>query len=199
MFGHFTYQYKGIYQELKKYWQGYGGLPALIGSPFFHLAIIITAFSYPLWFNSEWWVTVTSIIPGLLGFTLGGFAIWLAIGDGQFKELLAGSTEKTLSPFIKLNYAFLHFVIVQIIALIFALSIKGFSAWGLFWSSEAVFIVGGIGYLLFIYAILSSFATVLAILRYARWYDEFIAKLKNEKLNSMSQNKPKEQSDSSTH
>ena len=199
MFKHFTYQYKGIYQELKKYWKGYGGLPALIGSPFLHLAILITAFSYPLWFNNEWWNTVTSIIPGLLGFTLGGFAIWLAIGDGQFKEMLAGSTEKTLSPFIKLNYAFLHFVIVQIIALIFALSIHGFSAWGKFWSSETVFITGGIGYLLFIYAILSAFATVLAILRYARWYDDFIAQSKKEKFEAMSQYKSKEQSDSPTH
>ncbi|MGE4501977.1 MAG: hypothetical protein AB7D03_03805 [Thiomicrospira sp.] len=173
-------QYKGIYGELKGYWIGYGGFKALIASPFLHLAILITALSYPLWFNQSWWDSVISTIPGLLGFTLGGYAIWLAIGDEKFKSLISGSTEERLSPFIRLNYAFLHFVLVQVTALIFALTLKGLSAWGDCWNDSVVIATGAFGYFLYIYAILCAFAAVLAILRYSRWYDTHIRNLKEK-------------------
>ncbi len=185
------FQYQGVYRELQSYWIQYGGIKALITSPFLHVSILITILCYPLWFNQQWWENVISIMPNLLGFTLAGYAIWLAIGDGKFREILSGSTEEKTSPFMSLNYSFLHFIFIQILALIYAILVSGFSAWGDFWPKEVVKITGLIGYLLFIYAIFSAFATVLAIVRYSRWYDGHIRRQKDKSLETK-QTKPKD-------
>lgn len=172
-------QYKHLYNELKQYWASYQGFSALIKSPFLHISLIITAISYPAWFNAPWWDNVISVIPSLLGFSLGGYAIWLAIGDEKFRSLIAGSEDGKISPFMELNYSFVHFILMQILAITFALIIKGFAAWW-HWDIISVHISGAFGYLVFTYAIMCAFATVLAVARYSRWYDQYISATDNE-------------------
>lgn len=176
-------EYKDLISQAKDYWSNYGGSSALLRSPFLHLALLISCFSFFLWFNQPWWDKVISIIPSLLGFSLGGYAIWLAIGDEKFKSLLAGSDNGETSPFMELNYAFAHFILMQMFAFIYAVTVSGLSKIGGY-PIIVVLISGFIGYSIFIYAITSAFATVIAIVQYSKWYEEYINLLEQDRQDS---------------
>lgn len=76
------------------------------------------------------------------------------------------------SPFMMINATFLHFIIIQVLGLIF--SIISF-AWD-FKTGTIAFI----GSLLFLYAITSSLAAALAILKISAWYDEYVGKTRDD-------------------
>jgi len=106
---------------LRRYWKGYGGCSALLSSPYFHAAIIL---SLPgaWWAPGAWPEKVEAIVPSLLGLSLAGYAILLALGSGDFFEKIrkpkANGRPSTLEG---ISTAFLHFVIVQALALVMAL------------------------------------------------------------------------------
>ena len=94
----------------------------------------------------------------------------LAFGSDKFKILLAGQDDDGLpSPFMIINSTFIHFIIVQISSLFFALI--GL-AWGFKVGPYAFF-----GFTVFIYALATAVAAALAILRLTEWFDDFV---KNE-------------------
>src|SRR5699024_306750 len=109
-------------------WSAYGGIKALLLSPYFHAAVILTAVTAPTWMHPSWWELPIRVMPSVLGFSLGGYAIWLAIGDRRFRELIAGEGrgEKT-SPFMMVNAAFVHFIILQFLSILYAIVFAGFA------------------------------------------------------------------------
>jgi len=160
--------YKGVFEGLKLYWKVYGGLSSLITSPYLHLSLIISLIAHPAWMSQNketfWFDLSLSTLPNLLGFTLGGYAILLAFGDDRFRKQIAEKTDDgNPSLFMSLNGAFLHFIITQAIAILFAiignaLEIKaGVFAW--------------IGFTLFIYSILTAVAAALAVLDVADLFE----------------------------
>jgi len=168
----------------QRYWQIYGGFPALIKSPYFWISIFITALLFPHWSSTNWWDDVLSIMPNLLGFSLGGYAMWIAIGDDNFRKLISGEDEDgTASPYMEVNAAFVHFIILQILSMLFALTAKAYSfpvsadnPIVIFFGEYYKFIClagYGISYLIFIYALLSALAATFALLRVSSWYDSF--------------------------
>jgi len=184
---------------VKRYWIAYGGLAAVCKSIFFWLAILLTILLYPSWSNGEWWSDTLSIMPNLLGFSLGGFAMWVAIGDEKFKELIAGSDDGLPSPFMEVNATFAHFILLQLLSIVIALVAK---AYGTVLPSDhwIVCIAGdylreftlvgyGLGYFIFVYALLTAFAAVLALFRISSWYDD---------MQTMKQDAVKENKDSDT-
>lgn len=106
---------------LRRYWKGYGGCPTLLVSPYLHAAIII---SLPgaWWAPGAWPEKVEAIVPSLLGLSLAGYAILLALGSGDFFEKIrkpkSNGRPSTLEG---ISTAFLHFVIVQTLALVMSL------------------------------------------------------------------------------
>ena len=72
-------QWKSVKEVFASYWSKYGGFKSLLLSPYFQTAILITLLTVGFWFgiSTKWWERVISVIPNLLGFTLGGFAIFL--------------------------------------------------------------------------------------------------------------------------
>lgn len=107
--------------------------------------------------------------------------MWLALGDEGFKSLIAGKSDTSdTSPYMAINAAFVHFIIIQIIAILLALACKNFyvpieESSFLFQylyiiSSVSVFIYA-ISYFFFIYAVVSALAATFALLRGANWYD----------------------------
>lgn len=86
-------------------------------------------------------------------------------------ELIAGDNkdEEGPSPFMKINATFLHFIIVQVIALLT-------SIFSLAWEIRTGYLAFA-GFLLFSYALSVSIAAAFAILRLAKWYDEFIGNI----------------------
>jgi len=164
-------QYKGVFECFKLYWSAYGGIKALLSSPYLHFSIF---FSFVCWLGFQnvypdvkWYDICISVLPNVLGFTLGGYALLMAFGDEKFRFLLAGTTkEEPISPFFELNASFLHFIILQIISLLYGIVsliweiADGWAAW--------------FGLTLFIYSLSAALAAAFAVLRTARWYDIYV-------------------------
>lgn len=168
---------------LSRYWLSYGGLRSLLRSPYFWTALILTLALYPAWSQPGWWNDVITIMPSLLGFSLGGYALWLAIGDDEFRKLISGSSiDGKPSPYMKVNATFAHFIILQITATIIAILAKTYyfklsedNPLFILTTYKAFHIICGtgyfLGYFIFIYALLSALAATLALFRVSSWYD----------------------------
>lgn len=163
---------------IKRYWSIYGGFTALFKSSYFYLALIFTVILYPAWSKSGWWADVLSLLPNLLGFSLGGLAILLAVGDDGFKKLIAGSGENSgPSPYMEACTAFVHFIFLQIIAILIALLAKTYgNILPGVWSKTLLLAMSYVGYFIFIYSIFCTLAAVFAVFRVADWFDEYITK-----------------------
>lgn len=114
--------YRGVQRAFQLYWRSYGGLKAVLASPFFHLSLILVLICYPLWWAGNWWEKVFAIVPSLLGFSIASFTIFLSIGDERFRRLLGVVRPgKEYSSLVSSASAFFHFILLQSIALILAL------------------------------------------------------------------------------
>lgn len=166
---------KSPFQE---YWLAYGGWKALFKSQYLWTALILNTLLFGAWFpiESKWWEQVLSVIPNMLGFTLGGFAMWVAIGDERFKSIIAGEDEEgEVSPYMEVNATFTHFVLLQVSALILAIFANSYDH--IMITNElmgvAARVYAFVSHFIYIYAVLSAIASVLAILKVAKWYDEY--------------------------
>lgn len=178
-------QYRNIGKLLARYWSVYGGWEALYKSAYFHGSLLLLALTSKLWLQKAWWDSVLSITPSLLGFTLGGFAIFLAIGDERFKATISGSDPdegNTPSPYLVVCTTFLHFVLIEFLALLAALVSKGIYAWspvgelpsGVVTLLATARIIGwAVAYWLFLYGLMLIAAAALATFRLANWYEHY--------------------------
>lgn len=177
--------FAGVFLLWHKHWKIYGGLGALLGSTYFLFSIIITAINYWSWSKPEWWEIVLSTIPDILGFTLAGLAVFLSM-DAGFSKIITGQRKNSkASPFMTLVSSFVHFITVQTLAFIYALTAKSLyvSVDGLpNWYYQALPILnligGALGYFLFIYAMLLILGATFAIFRYSTWYEKYIETIK---------------------
>jgi len=171
--------YKGVLEIFARYWRCYGGFSALFLSPYLHVSLVLTVVLTPVWTDIGWWNIPIEVMPGILGFSLGGYAIWIAIGDGRFRALLAGSDEKAQSsPFMEINASFLHFILLQFLSILMALI---FLSIGPSHQSQVNCIHLGFwffGFLVFVYALLSAIAAAMAIFRVASWYDMHLTQIR---------------------
>lgn len=175
--------YKGFAEIISRYWRAYGGAPGVIFSPYAHLAILLTAILWPLWARGAWWETALTVVPSVLGFTLAGFTIWLGFGDERFQRLMASKRPgKSTSPYIGVSAAFVHFIIVQFLAVIAAVVAKA-TAFDLEAGSyfrglmDLVAPFGHfIGFLLFSYALMTALAATLGVFRVASMFEGMSAK-----------------------
>jgi hypothetical protein len=169
--------YAGVGESFSRYWVAYGGIKAFLLSPYLHVSIVLTALMFPYWLYKSWWETSLAILPNVLGFTLAGFTIWLGFGDEKFRELISKAKPNKTSVFMGVSSTFAHFVVAQILALLAALWAKAMDfplapecslyPHMVYLSKLGFFI----GYLLFIYALMSALAAALGVLRTASWFD----------------------------
>ncbi|GAA5784683.1 hypothetical protein [Chitiniphilus shinanonensis] len=168
---------------LREYWICYGGLPALVKSPFLWLSIGLLILTCQFWTTEDWWDQVISIMPNILGFTLGGFAVFLGFGDEKFKAIISGKDPEEgdcPSPYMEVCSAFLHFVMVQVASILIAVVSKAldFPTPELLKSLQPTLqigrLLGGLfGYWLFLYGLCIALASAIAIFRVALWYDGY--------------------------
>lgn len=180
--------YAGVVKILKRYWLAYGGFSALWRSFYLHSALVLLALTFNTWAApvcqpggscSFWWEQSIGVLPNLLGFTLGGFAIFIGFGDEKFKnELAAPEPSSEPSVYLTLCATFVHFILVQVLALIFAVVAKSwwfYTEWmdpvrdALPWMNG---VAGAIGYGLFLYAITSVVAATMQVFRIAGMYEK---------------------------
>lgn len=186
--------YRSMSQIFKAYWAAYGGFSALMRSPYIHLSLILLALTWNTWWAptcvaggncAAWWDQNLSVLPNVLGFTLGGFAIFIGFGDEKFRALLAdpdpqesgGETLPTM--YLSLCATFVHFILVQALALLSAVIAK---AWWFYtpvvdpirdWLPWMNALGGVIGYGLFLYALTSVVAATMHVFRIAMMYSQF--------------------------
>lgn len=187
MFKELIDSYKGTIELWAEFWSLYGGIRSLVVSIYFGGAIIITMLSFGLWTKPGWWDIVIGAIPTLLGFTLAGLAVFMSMDSGFSKIIAGGSKPKSPSPFLSLISSFVHFILVQTIALFYALISKSLSftlpnmpEWYYKIMSFMTPVAGAIGFLIFIYAIMLVVAATFSIFRSSKWFEAYIDQLNTE-------------------
>ncbi|MRG95591.1 hypothetical protein [Polyangium spumosum] len=185
--------YSNVGSIIARYWHAYGGWGDVFASVYFHVAFVICALSYGFWTVPEWWDLVISVVPSLLGFTLGGYALLVGFLSEGFRSAISGP--KTLpdgtteeSPFIKVNSAFVHYIIVQMLALLSASLAKachGTPKHSLLAVISSILHVSdaalgqvaialwGIGFLIFTYSMTLSAAAAFSVFRIGTWIDKY--------------------------
>mgnify|MGYP003546720990 CR=1 FL=1 len=105
------------------YFEAYGGLNALVKSKYFWLATILTVFLSRYFTTPNWWALATSILPDLVGFSIAGVAIFVSLSSDSLRSFIAGSKpeENHDSPFMTFMAMFTHFLVIQLLALLFAI------------------------------------------------------------------------------
>lgn len=189
-----NYSYFG--DTLKNYWNMYGGFNALLTSPYVHISLLITILLYRQWISPNWWDVVLDITPSILGFALGGYAILISFGDLKFHELISGSKDGNRSPYLGTSSNFVHFILVQIIALLTAVILKTFYSPPIkllivlfdYLNLPLMEIMNWIrltlwagSFFLFVYSLLTALAATLQIFNVSRWLDKYYQK--NEDAN----------------
>lgn len=171
---------------VKRYWTAYGGLRALVRSMYLWSSLVLSICLYKLWLAPGWWDTVLSVIPNLLGFSLGGFALWIAIGDDNFRELIAiKRSDKRASIYDGINANFVHFIVLQVLALLCALWAKGMDfalpadCWVIVHYRQEYFTIvrvfNYLGFAIFVYALLTALSATLGLYRVTRMYEIYLA------------------------
>lgn len=189
MFKNITEPYIGVFKIINLYWKIYGGWRALAFSPYIHVSIILTTLMTHFWLVKPWWDTSIDVLPSIIGFALGGYAIWLGFGDEKFRNIISES-DGGYSPYLEVSATFAHFIIIQLVALLVALVAKAlnFPISDINWLYKLLVYVKFptnalneiiapffyfFGYLLFVYAIMTAVAATLAVFRVANWFDTF--------------------------
>ena len=171
---------------LTQYWSALGGMRKIMRSGYLYTALVITMMSYKAWTGDDWWETPISVLPNMLGFSLGGYAILISFGEERFRALLASKkkNERT-SLYVDVSVRFVHFILVQGMALLVALTAKGTAgavkATGA--SCEEILkaahiSIGMIGYTLFLYAVTLAIAAALSVFKLSKWFEEWVGEAK---------------------
>jgi len=175
-----THNAKTDLEIVKLAWDNMGGAAALCKSFDFRFALIVSLLCWPAWIEPQWWVNTISVLPSLLGFTLGGFAIFLGFGSDQFKELIAREDE-TKSEYLSVSSVFLFIVAVQVVGLLYAIVCQ--SVWvptpALLLHISPIFsylnpLAWFIGYFIYVLGIVLSLRAAIRIFRVSRWYNSFL-------------------------
>lgn len=173
-------QFVAFHRSIRRYFKGYGGWGAVFGSPIFLISLAVTTISYSNWLEPKWVSKSFDIIPSLLGFSLGTYAILFSLMTGRLKRALkAVKNPQGVNYLEEINSTFFHFIIVQILCLMWAFLYDGtfvYDAVQLMTSyysgSMKVFRVAMLagsftGYLLLVYSFLLMLAAALAVYRIA--------------------------------
>lgn len=161
--------------KFRKYWDIYGGWMALVRSPYLHAAILFTLLAYPIWRDTknDWTDLVMSVTPSILGFSLGGYAILFAFGDEKFRLAISGpDADGSPSPFMNVNASFVHFLVVNVLALLLAILARA-------WIKDGSCLMGLV-FCVFSYSVFAALATVMSIFSVASWSDAYAGKVKKD-------------------
>jgi len=119
-------QFGPLFSRLARYFHAYGGVKGVVLSPFFILALAITGTSYNKWLSDDWVGTAQSLLPNLLGFSLGTYSILFSLLTGRIRRAMrAMVNERGVSRLEELNASFFHFIFVQVVALTWAFVYSG--------------------------------------------------------------------------
>ena len=141
-----------ISEELYGYWQAYGGWKAVLRSTAVWFSVVFTILCAPAWSKGQWPDATLSALPSLLGFSLGAMGIILAFPSSPLFKLFA-ERGRTDSYYLDLASRFVHFIFIQVIALLFALVGK----------SYLIYFLSFVGFFFLVYAVTSAAFAALSL------------------------------------
>lgn len=170
----------GPIQVFGRYWRAYGRGKAVLSSFYLHIAAVLLLLTSHYWLFEKWWEQPLAVIPNLLGFSLGGFAVFVGLSDEEFRAWLSTTTnQQQASAFLSVSSTFVHFIVIQATSLLLAILAKSLD-FKYEWpdSLETVLRLGtvffsGFGYLTFLYAITSMLAATMSLFRVVSWYQAY--------------------------
>ncbi|MDU0310267.1 hypothetical protein [Rhizobium sp. 10PS4] len=179
-------QYVAFGKALKGYYVAYGGVTSVITSPIFGLSLAITLLSYENWQKAQWVAQAQSILPNMLGFSLGTYSVLLSLLSEKLRVALATVGNGPKASYLSMmNATFFHFIFVQIIALLWSFLYQGSWAVDLFYSLDQSWFPGAyryffiamasgsfIGHLLLVYSLALTISAALAMYRVASLRDK---------------------------
>src|SRR5690348_8914161 len=128
-----TSQLRAFRRRIQNYFSAYGGWHAVFTSPLFLAALVIAAANYSRWLSPHWVETTETLIPSLLGFSLGTYAILFSLIGGRLKSALRNVPNSQKVSWLEgINAAFFHYIFVQVIALTWAFLFSGSALFDLF-------------------------------------------------------------------
>jgi len=149
--------------------KSYGGWKALFLSSYFLSSFVLTALCAPLWLMQQdgsflWPQYPIAIMPSLLSFSIGGFAIFLALSNGR---MLDAAREDGVddSLYMSVCSVFFNAIIFQISSILLALILLALSKIG---PHLLLKIYSMIGYFVFLYSIISVLAIAVSLLQLAQ-------------------------------
>lgn len=151
--------------SFKTYWDNYGGIDAILSSPYTKISALLSVFVIIFGNYEKWYEYPLNILPNILGFSIGAYAVILVLGNSDFWKFIAEENEDT-NLFMEINGTFTHFIFIQVVAIIYAFICSLLSL--------NFFIFSLLGIFLLIYAIMSALAATLAILEISKWYQIFL-------------------------
>ncbi|WP_379921752.1 hypothetical protein [Erythrobacter sp. R86502] len=173
-------QFKPFWRHIKGYFRSYGGWKSVLGSPLFVAAVLITAVSYRQWLAPEWTEAAYSLLPSLLGFSLGTYALLFSLITARVKGAMrAIKNDEAISLLEQVNATFFHYIFVQVVGLVWAFLFSGnlffdVATWlrpqaELVWCAFSLMRTLGsfFGFLLMVYSVTLIVAAAMAIYRLA--------------------------------
>ena len=124
-------KYETLWDRISKAYQAYGGFSDFVASPFLHLAVLLSLICAPLLVTEEWVGFVISISPSLLGFTLAGYTIFISSLSPELTVALTRAKDGAYSVYRKINVTFFHFIFVQVVSIIFAITFTSVTSFSL--------------------------------------------------------------------
>jgi hypothetical protein len=119
-------QYKPLLNRIRRYFRAYGGWTAVVLSPFFLFSLVVSGLSYSVWSKPSWVSTAQSLLPNLLGFSLGTYSILFSLLTNRVRSAMKRMiNERGISRLEETNATFFHFIFVQVIALAWSFIFSG--------------------------------------------------------------------------
>lgn len=172
---------KGNLGLLRIAWHATGGWRGVFHGPDPWLVAVLWCLSYPYWIAPGWWMQVLSVLPNILGFTLGGFAIFLGFGSDSFRSFLVEGKKLDRTQYVSVSGSFLVFSAVQLVAIAYAIVVNALQVPPPdFLAPYASLIAignkvsGGIGYLFFVFSLVLALRIAFRLFRLSRWYAGFL-------------------------
>lgn len=135
--------------QIERYWALYGGTETFVKSPYAQISFVIGVIISlgPAEGFSPSGLAI-SIVPNLLGFTVGALAIILAFSSSEiFTHLTQNGIEKSL--FMKTVANFIHFILIQVITILISI----------IYSSHKIYLLEFLSGVFLIYSILTTLST----------------------------------------
>jgi hypothetical protein len=153
-------QWFSLLSDVREYWGSYGGSRAFLGSPVLWGAFVLNLLSFPSWWDERWSDAAISILPNLLGLSIGAMAVILAFPTTRMFRFLAEDGRRD-SFYIEIASRLTHFIVIQVAAIIFALLGRAYR----------FLPISAFGCWILIYAILSAAAIAFSLFGVARIYN----------------------------